>query len=196
MPRVEPLTKDAVPDLAEGFARIEAYLGFLPNSNLIMARRPELLRTFQQFAVAAFAPGRVPTDLKVLIGHVSSRAAGCNYCAAHTGHMSELHGVAPAKFDAVWDYERSDLFTDAERAALVLAQAGSIVPNAVADADFDEAKKHWDDDQLVEIVGVIALYGFLNRWNDTLATELEPDPAKFGETRMARNGWTAGKHAV
>lgn len=194
MPRVEPLTKDAVPDLAEGFSRIEAMLGFVPNSNLIMARRPELLRAFQQLAIAALAPGRVPDDLKILVAHVSSRAAGCNYCAAHTGRLSESRGVDPAKFDAVWDYERSNLFTDAERAALVVAQAASMVPNAVTDADFDEARKYWDDDQLVEIMGVIALYGFLNRWNDSLATELEPDPAKFGEARMAQNGWSVGKH--
>lgn len=196
MLRVQPLTKDAVPELAEGFARIEGMLGFVPNSNLIMARRPELLKGFQAMAVGALAPGAVPMELKYLIAHLSSRTAGCNYCVAHTGHMSEMKGVAPEKIDAIWEYETSPLFTDGERAALVVTQGASQVPNAVTDAEFAELKRHWDDDQVVEIVGVIALFGFLNRWNDTMATELERDPIKFGEERLGGTGWSVGKHAA
>ena len=194
MPRVDPLSMDEATERAGSFDWIEDILGFVPNSVLIMARRPELVEGFKAICVAALAPGRVPRELKALIAHVSSRTAGCVYCAAHTGHISDLRGVEAAKFDAVWDYERSELFSDAERAALVLAQSASTVPNAVTDADFVEAKRHWDDDQLVEIMGVIALYGFLNRWNDTLATPLEPDPADFGNARLASAGWRVGKH--
>ncbi len=196
MLRVVPLTKEDVPDLAEGFARIEGMLGFVPNSNLVMARRPELLKGFQALAVGALAPGAVPMEIKFLIAHLSSRTAGCNYCVAHTGHMSEMKGVAPEKLDALWSYETSPLFSDAERAALVVAQGASQVPNAVSDDDFTILKRHWDDDQIVEIVGVIALYGFLNRWNDTLATELERDPTRYGQSRLAEKGWSVGKHTA
>jgi uncharacterized peroxidase-related enzyme len=180
MPRVTPLTKDDVPELAEGFANMEKILGFVPNSNLIMARRPDILKGFQALATAVFAAPGIPPDLKVMIGHISSRAAGCSYCMAHTGHMVEMRGVSAEKLDAIWDYERSELFTPGERAALMVAQSASMVPNSVTDADFDELKKHWDEDQVVEIISVIALYGFLNRWNDTLATELEAPPLSFG----------------
>jgi len=41
---------------------------------------------------------------------------------------------------------------------------------------------------------VIAVFGFLNRWNDTMATPLEEEPAEVGEKYLARGGWTAGKH--
>jgi uncharacterized peroxidase-related enzyme len=196
MPRVTPLTKDDVPELAEGFANMEAILGFVPNSNLIMARRPEILKTFQALAAAVFAAPGLPPDLKVMIGYMTSRSAGCSYCQAHTAHMVEHRGVAPEKLDAIWDYERSDLFTDAERAALAVAQSAGQVPNGVTDADFDELKRHWDEDQVVEIISVISLYGFLNRWNDTLATELEAPPLSFGQNRLAAGGWDAGKHAA
>jgi hypothetical protein len=47
---------------------------------------------------------------------------------------------------------------------------------------------------VVEIVGVIAMFGFLNRWNDTLATPLEDAPLEFGEKHLAAHGWDAGKH--
>lgn len=196
MPRVTPLAQDDVPELAEGFERMKQILGFIPNSNLIMARKPEILQGFQMLAGKIFAADGIPPDLKVMIGYVSSHAAGCQYCQAHTGHMVELRGVAPEKLDAIWDYERSDLFSPAERSALVLAQAASTVPNAATDTDFDELKKHWSEDQIVEIVAIIALYGFLNRWNDTLATELEDQPKQFGEARLSGAGWDVGKHAA
>lgn len=194
--RVTPKSQQDVPELAEGFAKMEALLGFVPNSNLIMAHRPELVRGFQALAVAALAPGQVPMEMKFLIAHLSSRTAGCNYCVAHTGHMGEHKGVSPAKLDAIWEYETNPIFSDAERAALVVAQGASQVPNSVTDAEFEELKRHWDDGQVVEIVGVISLYGFLNRWNDTLATELERDPLKYGAERLNQTGWTAGKHAA
>lgn len=196
MSRIEPLPKEEASKRIGSFDWIEAILGFVPNSVLIMSRKPELVAGFKALVTAALAPGKVSLEMKALIAHVSSRAAGCVYCAAHTGHISDLRGVDATKFDAVWDYERSDLFSDAERAALVIAQASSMVPNAVTDADFAEAKKYWDDEQLVEIMGVIAVYGFLNRWNDTLATPLEADPVSFGENRLASSGWSIGKHGA
>lgn len=196
MPRVTPLTKNDVLELEEGFANMEKILGFVPNSNLIMARRPEILKNFQALATAIFAAPGIPPDLKVMIGHIASRAAGCSYCMAHTGHMVEMRGVSPEKLDAIWNYERDDLFTPGERAALLVAQGASMVPNTVTDADFEELKRHWDEDQVVEIISVIALYGFLNRWNDTLATELEAPPLSFGQERLSDAGWDAGKHAA
>ena len=59
---------------------------------------------------------------------------------------------------------------------------------------FLELRKHWSDEQVVEIVAVIAMFGFLNRWNDTFATPLEDAPLHFGETHLTAQGWDAGKH--
>jgi alkylhydroperoxidase family enzyme len=194
MSRVTPISKNAVPELAEGFAKIEAMLGFVPNSNLIMARHPALLRGFQQLAIAALAPVKVPSAVKIMVGHMASHASGCNYCIAHTGHITEKNGISPEKFAAIWDYETSDLYTPAERAAITVARGAAQAPNSVTDAEFDELKKHWDEDQCVEIIGVIALYGFLNRFNDTVATDLESHPLQYARNNLAEHGWEIGKH--
>src|SRR5215470_11895263 len=85
-------------------------------------------------------------------------------------------------------------FSDAERAALRFAQAAGQVPNAVNDAHFAELRYHFDEDEIIEIVAAIAFLGFLNRWNDTLATPLEPVPRDFAERHLAAAGWTLGKH--
>jgi uncharacterized peroxidase-related enzyme len=194
MSRIEPLDPDSVPGLREKLKVVESMLGFVPNSTLIMARRPELLAAFQQLAAAALGPGRVDPGLKILVGHVASRAAGCRYCIAHTAHIAERRHVTAEKIEAVWDFERSALFSAAERAALAYAQAAAAVPNAVEDNDYAQLKNHFDEEQIVELLGVIALYGFLNRWNDSLGTPLEAQPRAFAEQHLAAQGWSIGKH--
>lgn len=59
---------------------------------------------------------------------------------------------------------------------------------------FANLRRYWDEEQIIEIVGVIATFGFLNRWNDTLATPLEDEPIAIGERFLAPNGWNVGKH--
>ena len=103
-------------------------------------------------------------------------------------------GVEDKKLAAVWDYQTSPLFSDAERAALDLAVAGAAIPNAATDEMFVMLREYWTEEQLVEIVGVIAVFGFLNRWNDTLATPLEDEPIATGEKYLAPYGWSPGKH--
>ena len=97
-----------------------------------------------------------------------------------------LHfGVEDKKLAAVWEYPTSPLYTIAERARLDYALAAASVPNAVTDAMFAELRKYWTEEQIVEIVGVIALFGFLNRWNDTMATPLEDEPIEVAERSIS-----------
>jgi len=55
-------------------------------------------------------------------------------------------------------------------------------------------REHWREEQIVEILGAIALYGFLNRWNDSMATEIEAPAQAMGDEVLAKGGWTGGKH--
>jgi uncharacterized peroxidase-related enzyme len=196
-PRLATLPADHTPELVAQFEASRRRMGFIPNSMLIMQRRPDMVKAFAQLGAAIWDPtGTVDLKLKRLISHVASRAAGCQYCMAHTAHGAAKLGVDDAKLDAVWTYQTSPLFSAAERAALDVAVAAGCVPNAVTDEMFAELHRHWTDEQIVEIVGVIALFGFLNRWNDTFATPLEDEPLEFGETHLAPHGWDAGKHRL
>ena len=195
-PRLAPLPADANPELKEVLEASRKRMGFIPNSQLIMQRKPKILKAFGALSAAVNDPeGKVPNNFKRLIGHVASRSAGCQYCMAHTAEGAHKQGIDDRKLDAVWDYQTSPLFTPAERAALDVAVAAGSVPNAVTDEMFLALKKHWTEEQIVEIVAVIAIFGFLNRWNDTMATPLEDEPAHFGEAHLARHGWSIGKHA-
>lgn len=74
------------------------------------------------------------------------------------------------------------------------ALAAGSVPNAVDDALMARLKAGWSDEQIVEILAAVCLYGFLNRWNDAMATDLEEAPKELGDRLLARGGWTGGKH--
>lgn len=195
MPRLEPLPADSQPELREAFAQYEKSLGFVPNSVLIMQRRPKMVQALAQLAASVWDPeSTVDRGFKRLLAHFASRAAGCQYCMAHTVGGAARLGVDEKKLEALWDYRASPLFSEAERVALDFALAAGSVPNEVTDQLFAEMLRHWSEDQMVEIVGVIALFGFMNRWNDTMATPLEEEPIEVGQRFLAKQGWRPGKH--
>jgi alkylhydroperoxidase family enzyme len=192
---LQPLPPEATPELAEDFAIFERILGFVPNSLLTMQRMPGMVKGFGELTKAVMDPeGPVDLGFMRLVAHFASRAAGCQYCEAHSLVAAKIHGINQDKLDAIWEYRDSPLYSEAERVALDLALAAGAVPNAV-DADLMERMKaHWTEEEIVQILGAVCLYGFLNRWNDSMATDLEASPLAMGERVLAQGGWTGGKH--
>jgi uncharacterized peroxidase-related enzyme len=196
MARLQPLARDAMPELDDDFSFFERTLGFVPNSLLTMARRPSLARGLIALSRGVYDPkGEVDLGLKRLLGHTASMAAGCMYCRAHTGTSAMRHGVSADKLAALPHYRESPLYSEAERAAIDFAFAAASQPNDVSDALFGRLRAHWSEGQIVEILGVVALFGFFNRWNDSMATTLEPEPLSLAKQHLAPAGWSPGKHA-
>jgi len=194
-PLVAPLATDADPEvrrLAEFFGET---LGFTPNSVLTMQRRPALAVAFINLNKAVMAnDGRVTSEQKRLVGYLASRQAGCDYCQAHTALAAERYGADAGRLAAIADWRASPLFSAAEKAMFAFAVAAASVPNRVDEAIAAELRRHWDEGEIVEILGVVALFGFLNRWNDSMATTLEEGAAATGDTHLAATGWSRGKH--
>ena len=195
MTRIAEINRGSLPALEPVFAMTELAMGFVPNSMLTMAHWPQLLQAFGAVAGTVLGPGgEVDPGLKQLIAFVVSNAAGCRYCQAHTSHTAERRGVDPAKIEAAFEFETSALFSEAERCALRVAARAGMVPNAVENTDMASLATHFTPRQVVEIVAVISTFGFLNRWNDTMATTLEEAPRQFGSSHLAGHGWMVGKH--
>ncbi|HSM68726.1 MAG TPA: hypothetical protein VK830_03355 [Xanthomonadales bacterium] len=195
MAHLEPLPPETTPELAEDFALFERILGFVPNSLLTMQRRPAMVQGFGALTRAVMDPeGPVDLGFMRLVAHFASRAAGCQYCEAHSLIAAEIHGISRQKLEAIWDYQDSELYSEAERVALDFALAAGSVPNAVDRELVSRMKQHWSEDQIVQILGAVCLYGFLNRWNDSMATDLEEAPRRMGQQVLSKGGWTGGKH--
>ncbi len=170
-------------------------LGFCPNSVLTMQRRPAISKAFINLNKAVMAnEGRVTSALKRMIAWVSSNATGCRYCQAHAIRAAERYGAEQEQLDNIWEYRTHPAFSDAERAALDFSIAASQVPNAVNAEIKAELYKHWDEGEIVEMLGVISLFGYLNRWNDSMGTDIEDGAVESAIEYLGKHGWEKGKH--
>jgi uncharacterized peroxidase-related enzyme len=214
MSHLEPLQRADIAGLEPVLQAAEAAMGFVPNSMLTMAHMPQLPVAFLMMTSVVFGRDlrslmagfadlvpeaeaveeNLPADLIQLIAFAASVAAGCRYCQAHTSHGAHKLGAQSAKLDAILDFADSPLYTELERAALELAFAAARNPNEVEERHFAALRGHFNDRQIVQIVAVVSMFGFLNRWNDTMATTLEAAPADFASQELSGVGWEAGKH--
>jgi len=192
---VKPLTGEDDPALIQLIQFYDETLGFCPNSIKTMHRRPEIAYAFITLNKAVMkCKGKVSPSLKRLIGYISSATSGCRYCEAHTIRAAERYGAEADKLQNIWSYATHPSFTDAERAVLDLAFAASSIPNGVNDELASRVRKFWNEGEIVEIMGVIALFGFLNRWNDSMGTEMEQGAIDSGRKLLSNTGWEVGKH--
>lgn len=215
MAHVPPRDPEALSSLTPLLDAVKNAMGFVPNSMLTMAHLPQLPVAFSLLANTVFGgdlqaqldqlrpivPGAEKAEplepsLIQLVALAVSLASGCRYCQAHTSHGAHQRGVDEAKISDVLRYESSPHFSDAERAALALAFAAGRVPNESDQQHFAALREHFSEPQIVQLDAVIALFGFLNRWNDTLATAIEAQPLDFATEHLAELQWLPGKHFV
>ena len=168
--------------------------GYHDRQNFEMENWPELRESMNNIFKLVFPTREVSGELKQFVFTAASLASGCLHCQSHGSYHLHRIGVSDEKIQAMWTYQDSELFTEAERAALDLAFAAGVAPNAVEPEHFEELRKHFTDTQIIEILAVIAVGGFLNRWNDTIATVTDQESVDWASEVLAQVGWDAGKH--
>jgi len=194
-PLVLPKSGTEDPELKKLIEFYEETLGFCPNSIRTMHHRPRIAYAFIEMNKAVMENhGRVTSALKRMIAFISSNIAGCNYCQAHAIRAAERYGAEREQLENIWEYEVHPAFSDAERAALNFAFAASTIPNSVDDQIAENLREYWDEGEIIEITGVIALFGYLNRWNDSMGTEMEAGAIDSGKKWLGESGWSPGKH--
>jgi uncharacterized peroxidase-related enzyme len=195
MPLVTPLATNHSEEVIELAKFFNETLGFPPNSVLTMQRRPEIAKAFINLNMAVMENhGTVTSEQKRLIGYLTSASTGCRYCQAHTILAAHRYGGSDERLAEIWSFRDSDLYSDAEKAAFEFALAASAVPNAVDQTIEDNLHQYRDDGEIVEILGVISLFGYLNRWNDSMGTTMEDGAVGAGEKYLGDSDWERGKH--
>ncbi len=187
----EVMDQDIINSWKEGIKK----RGFIVNAARTMARRPNILKAYTALNNAVMYEGTVDGQLKMLLTLARSLASGCRYCQSHMTNLSNRHGASDEKIQALLEYDTSALFSNAERAAISLAFKAGQLPNETTQQDIDELLKYFDEGQVIEIVACICLFGWLNCWNETLATQVEDVAAAAANRILAAKGWEPGKHA-
>lgn len=161
-----------------------------------MHHRPRIAYAFIEMNKAVMEnQGKVTSALKRLMAYLSSHTTGCRYCEAHGIRAAERYGATAEQMKNIWEYKTHPAFDDAERAALDLAIASSTVPNTVSEEVGENLRKHWNDGEILEMLSVMALFGYLNRWNDSIGTQMEDDAIASGNQYLSdKTDWSLGKH--
>ena len=196
MPLINPLSSIKDKETKELVAFFNETLGFCPNSVLTMQKKPHLAQAFVNLNKAVMDnAGSISSEFKRIIAYISSNTAGCRYCQAHTIRAAARYGGEKERLEQAWDFENSSLFSEAEKVALRFTIAASSVPVSTSQELEELLHHHWDETDILEIMSVIALFGYLNRWNDVMGTSLEED-AKDSAESLLQNQWEIGKHAT
>ena len=188
---------DEIPSEAREFIEAESRRrGGAPVSAAIrtLAWRPEIMKAVATLQRVVVTGGTVDVELKALVAQAVSQAAGCSHCQAHAAFMASRVGGHSDRVKALWEFETSDLFSAGDRAALRLAVAAGGVPNTASEENFAELRKYFDEGQIVEIVATMALFGWNNRWNETVATETEEVVALFALDALGGQGFELSRH--
>lgn len=108
----------------------------------------------------------LPRATQELVQLRASQLNGCGFCADIHAKDAEAAGETPARLHLVATWRHSTVFTEAERAALALTEEGTRIVDAhggVSDATWAQVREHYDDDQTVALVSLIAMINATNR---------------------------------
>ena len=194
MPLVHPISEIQDESTKQLVTFFNETLGFCPNSVLTMSKKPLMADAFINLNKAVMDnAGSISSEFKRIIAYISSNTAGCRYCQAHTIRAAQRYGGSDKRLQQAWDFENSKLFSMKEKIALRFVIAASTSPTNTQFFE-RELKANWSEEDILEMVSVIALFGFLNRWNDVMGTTLEEEAKQSAEQYLNQAGWEVGKH--
>jgi AhpD family alkylhydroperoxidase len=116
---------------------------------------------------AVITDSTLPAKTQELVKIRASQINGCSGCLDMHTKDAEHRGESPVRLHLVGAWREATVFTEAEKAALELTEQGTRIAdaNGVSDAAWENAAKHYDDDQLGALVCLIALINAYNRLN-------------------------------
>jgi len=170
-PVITPLSKEtAAPAVHPIFDRLTSAFGHMPSFFATMARVPEALEHFMPLYSAVINKGSVEAKYKELAYLKTAQINGCEYCFRAHSASGKKNGVSDEQLKALNFYARSQAFDAKEKATLLYAERVTRGASAIREGALQDLKKHYTDDQIVELTLAICIANFTNRFNDALMT--------------------------
>ncbi|MEV5540687.1 carboxymuconolactone decarboxylase family protein [Saccharopolyspora shandongensis] len=116
----------------------------------------------------AVSDSELPAATQELVKIRASQINGCGFCTDMHTKEATAAGESSVRLNLVAAWREATVFTEAERAALELAEQGTRIADAaggVTDEAWENAAKHYDEDQLAALASLIALINAFNRLN-------------------------------
>lgn len=167
---VQPKSVSAYPWLIRLFFwKQKRTYGRVLEPGLLWGRSPFVFVTMASL-YGAFNRKKSPIDaaLRSLVTVRVSQINHCEFCIDINASTLLKRGVTPEKVEILWDWRNSDLFSDLERCALDFTEAMTVTDRGVDSALMEQMKKHFDEDALVEITGLVAFQNMSSKFNSAL----------------------------
>jgi AhpD family alkylhydroperoxidase len=122
----------------------------------------------KRFANASLviAQSPLPKSVQQLAALRASQINGCGWCLDMHTKDAATAGETAVRLNLVAAWREANVFTEAERAALALTEEGTRLADAhhgVSDETWAQVRKHYDDDQIAALVGLVAMINAANR---------------------------------
>jgi alkylhydroperoxidase family enzyme len=156
--------------------RLEGLWGTPPNLYRGLANHPAIIAAWTEFANTLRHGSRTPRKLRELVILRGAQLSASEYEWAQHLKMARKAGVREAQIAALPDWRVSPEFDVKEKAALAIAEA--VTRGRVSDEVYEEAKRHFDHHDYVELAVTAAFYAMVARTLDALGIQLE---AEFGD---------------
>ena len=184
-PRIRRLNRNEVSDsIVAIYDRSLRERGNVPYFFRTLAHRPEIMQTAIAHLDAVMNTGTVPKALKELVIVRTSQLNCTEYCLASHTMLAKKLGWTDEHIAALHHAAESDLFSEREKAAILLAETMARDAHTCSDEQFAQLRQHFDEGEVVELVTAMGLFHYFNRANDLL--RMEPTkPASAEELEAA-----------
>lgn len=163
---IEPLSPESADERERAlFAAVRERFGRDLPPVAVMARHPDIMAAVNGFEKALLRADRLPPRLTHLINLKVAALLGCSFCIDIGSHLARQHGLSSEALAELPDFRASSRFSDAERAALELAEVMTVGDGVVDDGLEQRLCRHFDPEQLVELLAGIAWENFRSRFN-------------------------------
>ena len=130
----------------------------------VMAHRPEILKAFFELFKVIMSEGKIEKLLKWKIAYVVSEALKCPFCVDVTSKMLQKFGATKEEIKRAKKLE--DL-PEKEKEILELVKEVTLKARVCNPELFEKLKKKFSEQELVEIISIIGLFNYINRFNNT-----------------------------
>ncbi|NJO31898.1 MAG: carboxymuconolactone decarboxylase family protein [Rhodospirillales bacterium] len=168
IPQLDPA--NATTEVAATLAAVKSKLGMVPNIVKTMAQAPAVLNGYLALS-GAIGAGRLPAALREQIALVTAGINGCDYCASAHSALGKMAGLGA---DEIKRNLAGDAADGKARAAVTFTKKLVVDRGLVSDADLGAVKAAgFSDEELLEILGNVALNLFTNYFNHVADTDID-----------------------
>ena len=156
----------------------------------VLAHRPDIMKSFMAFYIPLQVEGRLNRKLIELVRFAIAQINQCSACLCARYEDSIADGLTEELIAALPDHERSDLFTEREKAAIAFAKKMAADHYSVHDADFERLYRSFDEGEVLELlmdvaqfIGVGRMFAVIDAMNVVCSVPRVKQPVGAGAIR-------------